>query len=73
MKQDGTGYLQEGFRASCPNGCGIGHITKEKLGVRRFADDLSDPLAVIACVTLPTVLAAMQFMLTSYQTYFYPS
>ncbi|KAF9055637.1 hypothetical protein BJ165DRAFT_433608 [Panaeolus papilionaceus] len=48
MKQDGTGYLQEGFRASCPNGCGIGHITKEKLGVRRFADDLSDPLAVIA-------------------------
>ncbi|PPQ72246.1 hypothetical protein CVT24_002346 [Panaeolus cyanescens] len=48
MKPDGTGYLQEDFRLRCPHECGIGDITKEKLGVRRLANDLSDPLAVVA-------------------------
>ncbi|PPQ83878.1 hypothetical protein CVT24_006423, partial [Panaeolus cyanescens] len=43
--KQGKGYLQHAFVTPCLNYCGIEDITKEKLAVRKLANDLAAPLS----------------------------
>jgi hypothetical protein len=41
MDANGQGYLQKKFSAHCPIlSCSVGGVTKEKLAVRKLAEDL---------------------------------
>ena len=41
MGANGQGYLQKNFSAQCPTlSCSIGSVTKEKLAVRKLAEEL---------------------------------
>lgn len=40
MTHDGSGYLQQ---APCSSGCGVPTITKERLALRKIAQDLARP------------------------------
>ena len=49
MTPEGSGYLQQKFSTSCPQGCGIKEITKDTLGLRKLAIDLvSSPNSYLA-------------------------
>ncbi|KAF8804298.1 hypothetical protein BYT27DRAFT_7107670, partial [Phlegmacium glaucopus] len=41
MTPEGSGYLQQKFSTFCPQNCGIKEITKETLGLRKMAIDLT--------------------------------
>ncbi|KAF8165958.1 hypothetical protein B0H34DRAFT_648995 [Crassisporium funariophilum] len=44
MRETGTGYLQDNFMTVCSlSGCSSGQITKEKLALRKMAQDIAAP------------------------------
>ena len=41
MTHDGSGYLQQEFSTPCSSGCSVPTITKERLALRKIAQDLA--------------------------------